>query len=73
MPAPPNILKLAEDGDIGGRILQGGVHRYSGRDSGRPYIPHHFQHGGGFGSATLGFSDGGGRRRAGWERTRGKT
>ena len=56
--APPGILDSAEDGGEGRSILQGGVHRFLGRDSGIPDIPNHFQCGGVCGSVTLGVSYG---------------
>ena len=65
MPAPPDILELDEDSGKGRRVLRGGVHRFSGSDAGRPAIPHHFQHGGVYGSASLGVRNGVGRGRAG--------
>ena len=73
MPDPLDILESSEGGGEGGRILWGGIHRFLGRDSWRPAIPSHFQRFGRCGSATLGFSDGEGRGRAGRARTRGQT
>ena len=73
MPATLDILESDEDGGKGGRILQGGIHRCLRRDSGISDILHNFKHGGGCGSAILGVSDGGGRGRSGWARTRGQT
>ena len=53
-----DILERSRDGDNDGRILWGGVHRSSGSDTGRLAIPHYFQRGGGFVSASLGVSNG---------------
>ena len=39
MPAPPDILELAEDGRKGGRVLQGGIYKGSGVTQGDPLSP----------------------------------
>ena len=71
MPAPPGILESDEDGVKGGKLLGGGIHGCSVSDARRPTIPHHFQYGGGCGSASLYVGDGVGSGRAGREWTRG--
>ena len=73
MPDPMYIMESSEDVGESRMILQGCVYRGSGSDAGRPTISHHFQRGGGYDSAILGFSDGGGCRRVGQERKIGQT
>ena len=69
--APPELLEEANYGGKGGRILRDGVSGIFQSDAGKPALPHHIQCGGGSGGAALGDGDGGGRRRAGQEWTRG--
>ena len=50
MSAPPYILESAEDGGESGMVLQGGIHRCSGSDAGRPAFLRHFERSGVCGS-----------------------
>ena len=73
LPAPPDIMGSAEDGNKGRSLLWVGVSGIQGHDTGGPAISHHIQRGGECGGVILGRSYFGERGRVEQARTRGET
>ena len=53
LPHPPDILGLVADCRESGRLLWDGISGVQWCDTGRPYVTHHIQCGGGFGGPAL--------------------
>ena len=63
LPRPLHLLGNIDDGGLHGWLLNRGIPRYLGGDSGGTAVPNHFQRGGGRSGAPLDLTGGGGQER----------